>query len=304
MATDPAAPVGPGPQPPAGPPGSARGILFMCGGFLSYSLSDAMAKVLSQDLPSLEIAWFRLLGLLTGVGILLAMHGPGILRSSHPLLQIGRGATAAIAVGCFVTAVTFVPLADAVAVSFVAPFIVTILAALVLREPVGPRRWFAVVLGFLGTLVVIRPGMGVLHPAIFFVVLAASAFGLRQILSRYLSGDDGTATTVAYTGLTGSALMTLALPFVWVTPEGGRVWLLLLAMACVAAAGEFLIIRALELTQAVVLAPLQYSMMIWSTIWGWLIFSQLPDLWTWVGAAIIVGSGLYTIYRDARAKGG
>ena len=124
------------------------------------------------------------------------------------------------------------------AVSFVAPFIVTLLGALVLREKVGIRRWSAVIIGFLATLIVIRPGMGVLHPAVFLVVIAATLFALRQILSRALSGADRTITTVAYTAIVSSAILTVPLPFVWQTPQETKVILLLISMALIAAQAQ------------------------------------------------------------------
>jgi S-adenosylmethionine uptake transporter len=279
-----------------------KGVVFMLAGFFFYSMSDALAKLLTEDFPSLQVAWFRQLGLLVGVVVLLALHGGKILRTRHPFVQFGRGFAAVITVSAFVTAVTYVPLADAVAVSFVAPFILTILAALVLGEYVGIRRWVAVSLGFVGTLIVIRPGFGIFHPAIFLVLVAAVGFAIRQILSRYLSGDDTTATTVAYTGLTASILLTFTLPFDWVTPESWHSFALIAVMAAVAGIGEFLIIRALEMTQAVILAPLMYSLMIWSTLWGFLLFADLPDRWTLLGTMIIVGSGLYALYRESRAN--
>lgn len=281
--------------------GALTGIALMIAGFLFYSLADALAKLLTAEFPPLQVAWFRQLGLLSGVVLLLAQRGTSILRSTSPLLQIGRGLTVVVAVSCFVTAVSFVPLADAVAVSFVAPFIVTILAALVLGEHVGLPRWLAVSVGFAGTLIVIRPGLGLFHPAIFLVLIAASAFALRQILSRRLMDGDSTATTVAFTGLTASAVLALPLPFVWVTPDSATSLLLILGMAATAGIAEFLIIRALELSQAVILAPMMYSLMIWSTLWGYLLFADLPDGWTICGAAVIVGSGLYTVYRETRS---
>lgn len=285
---------------PAAPHGALAGIALMIAGFLFYSLADATAKLLTADFPPLQVAWFRQLGLLSGVVVLLALRGPAILRSTRPLSQIARGLTVVVAVTCFVTAVSYVPLADAIAVSFVAPFIVTILAALVLGERVGPHRWLAVSVGFAGTLIVIRPGLGLFHPAIFLVLIAASAFAVRQILSRRLMDGDSTATTVAYTGLTAVAVLTLPLPFVWVTPGGLDSVLLIVAMAALAGIAEFLIIRALELSQAVILAPMMYSLMIWSTLWGYLMFADLPDGWTICGALVIVGSGLYSVYRETR----
>lgn len=298
MVKDPDTPALPGLPVPTR--GALTGIALMIAGFLFYSLSDALAKLLTAELPPLQVAWFRQLGLLSGVVLLLALRGPAILRSARPLSQIARGLTVVVAVTCFITAVSYVPLADAVAVSFVAPFIVTILAALVLGEHVGLHRWLAVTVGFAGTLVVIRPGLGLFHPAIFLVLIAASAFAIRQILSRRVMDGDTTATTVAYTGLTASAVLTLPLPFVWVTPGDATTLWLIVAMAALAGLAEFLIIRALELSQAVILAPMMYSLMIWSTLWGFLLFAELPDRWTMVGAVIIVGSGLLTIYREAR----
>ncbi len=193
-------------------------------------------------------------------------------------------------------------LADAVAVSFIAPFIVTILGALLLHEMVGYRRWIAVIVGFFGTLLILRPGLGVFHPAIFLVFIAAAVFALRQIISRFMSGSDSIATTITYSGLTAALSLAAIQPFFWTWPENGTIWLLMVLMACSAGLAEFTIMRALELAETVVVAPLQYTLIIWSTIWGYLIFADLPDFWTVAGAAIIIGSGLYTIYRETRRR--
>jgi len=151
----------------------------------------------------------------------------------------------------FIYAITYVPLADAVAVSFVAPFIVTVLGAVVLKEPVGIRRWLAVLIGFFGMLVVIRPGMSVFHPAIFLVVIAASCFAIRQLVSRWLSGVDSVSTTVAYTSVVAFCVTGLAQPFVWITPDNVRVLLIIVGLALSAAVGEVFIIRALDIAQSV-----------------------------------------------------
>lgn len=195
------------------------------------------------------------------------------------------------------------PLADAVAVTFVAPFIVTLLGALILREPVGPRRWAAVAVGFVGMLIVIRPGMGVLHPAILFIFLAACSFSLRQILSRYLSGVDSILTTVVYTSVTSSLLLSLTLPFVWQTPDTLRLWVIIVGMAICAGLGEVLVIRALDIGQAVAVAPMQYTMILWGTFYGFVVFGDLPDGWTILGCTIIIASGLYTLHRERLKQG-
>ncbi len=270
----------------------------MAGGMFLFSAVDTHAKFLTDSFHPIQIAWSRQLGLLVGVLFLLMIRGRDILKTQHPYLQMGRGALAAGSATLFIVAISFVPLADAVAISFVAPFVVTVLGALILGEAVGIRRWVAVSIGFLGTLVVIRPGMGVIHPAAVLVLIAALLFALRQILSRKLSGSDKTITTVAYTALTASALLTLPLPFVWRTPEWGFEIALLTSMAVLAGIAEVMVIRSLELAQAVVLAPVHYSLLIWGTFYGWMVFGQLPDLWTWIGALIIVATGIYTLHRE------
>lgn len=273
-------------------------MILMFAGFFLFAAVDTIAKFLTQSLHPFQIVWTRQLGLLGGVLVLLALQGGSILRTPHPGLQIARGAAAVGSASLFIFAVRYVPLADAVAVSFVAPFMVTLMGALVLREPVGLHRWSAVALGFVGMLVVIRPGLGVIHPAVLLVVIAASLFALRQVLSRMIAAHDGTATTLAYTALTGSALISLPLPFVWHWPQGWLEPTLMVAIALLAGLAELLIVKALERAQAVVLAPLHYSLILWSTMYGWLVFAQLPDGWTLFGTAIIIATGLYTMHRE------
>lgn len=277
------------------------GIGLMILGFMFFSAADATAKFLTQDFQPFQIAWFRQLGLLS-VGIwILATRGLPVLKTKRPVLQVLRGCAAALSASAFIFAVGYVPLADAVAVSFVAPFAVTILAALVLRETVGIRRWTAVTVGFIGTLIVIRPGLGILHPAIFVVLAAASLFAVRQILSRVLGPVDRTSTTVTFTAISSVVLLTVPMAFVWQTPTSLQQVLLILLLAAAAGTGELLIIRALELAEAATLAPMQYTMIIWSTGLSWLVFSQLPDGWTLLGAAIIMASGIYTLHRERLA---
>ena len=270
----------------------------MAGGMFLFSAVDAQAKFLTDTFHPIQIVWSRQLGLLIGMFVLLALRGFDIFRTKYPGLQIARGALAAGSATIFIIAISFVPLADAVAVSFVAPFIVTVLGAFILREPVGVRRWTAVTIGFLGTMIVIRPGMGVIHPAVMLVLLAATLFALRQIVSRMLSNSDRTVTTVAYTALVGSLILTVPLPFVWQWPATNIDLALLISIAILAALAELLVIKALEVAQAVVVAPLQYTLLLWGTMYGYLIFGQMPDLWTWVGALIIVITGLYTLHRE------
>lgn len=272
----------------------------MAAGFFLFSFGDMLAKLLTESMHPLQIAWSRQTGMLVGVLIMLSVKGVSVLRSANPSLQIARGTLAATSAAAFIYAVSYVPLADAVAITFVAPFFVTMLGALILKEQVGWRRWSAVAIGFVGTLIVIRPGMGVMHPAAFLLIFAAGAFSLRQVLSRVLAGADSVMTTVSYTAIVSAGLLTLPLPFIWTTPTMEQL-LIILAIGAIAAMAETLVIMALDMAQAVVLAPVHYTLIIWGTFYGFFVFGQLPDGWTWFGTAIIVASGLYTLNRERLA---
>lgn len=282
--------------------GSMRGIALMAMGMFLFSGVDTMAKFLTETMHPVQIVWFRQLGLFLGVVVMIALQGTSVLQTKHTTLQVARGALAACSATLFIVGVQYVPLADAVAITFVAPFLVTVMGALILREPVGYRRWIAVAAGFIGTMIVIRPGLGVIHPASGFLIVAASAFALRQVMSRVLAGDDRTQTTVAYTAIVSWVFLTIPLPFFWQTPTFGLEFVLLIGIAILAAIAETLVIMALRAAQAVVVAPVQYSLLIWGTGYGLLVFDQFPDVWTWVGATIIIATGLYTIHREWRAS--
>ncbi|MEM9425228.1 MAG: DMT family transporter [Pseudomonadota bacterium] len=280
---------------------NGKGLLLMALGMFLFSAVDTTAKFLTDSLHPFQIVWIRQLGLLAAALFLVGVHGRQILRTSHPWLQVFRGAVAACSATLFIFGVGYVALADAVAVSFVAPFMVTVLGALILSEPVGLRRWVAVTLGFAGALIVIRPGLGIVHPAAGLIVLAAFFFALRQIISRALSDSDRTATTIVYTAGVSIAVLTVPMLFVWKTPIGSE-WLLLLLVAVLAAVAEICVIKALELAMAVVVAPVQYTLIVWGTFYGFVVFGQFPDIWTWVGTAIIVATGLYTLRREYLAS--
>ena len=274
------------------------GIGYMLLAMLLMASVDAQTKYLSQTLPVLQVAWFRQLGLLVGVLAIIAVRGITVLNTRRPGLQLLRGALAVGSAVSFILAISHVPLVDAAAVTFIAPLLVTVLGAVLLQEPVGIRRWAAALVGFAGAMIVLRPGLGVVHPAALFALASALMFAIRQVLSRVLADSDSTPTTLAYTALTGSALLTLPLPFVWRTPETAIELALLASIGVLAGLGELCVIKALEVGEAVAVAPVQYTTLLWTTGYGWLLFADLPDLWTLVGALIVVASGLYTFHRE------
>ena len=277
---------------------SMQGITLMALGMFLFCTVDTQAKFLTATLNPIQIVWLRQLGLFFGVIILLAIRGVSILKTDNLKLQIARGTIVIVSPVCFVSALIFVPLADAVAVSFVAPFFVIILAATFLGEKVGIHRWLAVILGFLGTMIIIRPGLGVVHPAVFLVFVAASLFAVRQILSRFLSKSDNTITTIVYTALVGSFWLTFALPFVWKWPTSKTELFLIVSISILAAIAEICVIKALELAEATLLGPVHYTLIIWGVFYGFVFFDQIPDFWTWVGTTVIIFCGFYTVYRE------
>ena len=279
-----------------------KGVLLLALAFFLFSSSDTISKYLTAELHPIQIVWTRQAALMLGALVILAVKGPSLLRTGSPWLQVTRGALAVGSAVCFMLAIRHVPLADAIAVTFVVPFMVTVLGVVLLGETVGVRRWSAIIVGFIGALIIIRPGLGVFHPAIFFVLLAALFFAFRQVMSRMLAATDRTLTTVVYTALVSAAILSIPVPFFWQTPDSAKTIGLLAAMAGLAAVGEILIIRAFELAQASVAAPVHYSLIIWATFYGWLIFDQLPDFWTWVGTGIIFATGIYLIYRERAVK--
>lgn len=262
-----------------------------------FAAGDMFAKLLTDGFHPVQIIWFRQSGLLAGVVVVLLLKGRQVLHSAQPGLQITRGVLVVFSSLLFVFAVQYAPLADAVAASFVAPFFMTMLGAFLLKEKVGLRRWSAVVVGFIGALIIIRPGMGVVHPAVLLVVLAAALFSARQVIGRMLADTDKTMTTIAYTALSSSLLISLALPFFWQLPTTLAQWSALFGMAAVAGIGEILVIKALEVAEAAVVAPIHYTIIIWATMYGYLVFGQLPDYWTLLGTVIIVAAGIYTLQR-------
>ena len=271
-------------------------------GMALFAITDALAKLLTETFHPMQVVWSRQTGLFVGVLIFIAIRGIRVLQSTQPKSQIGRGALAAVSASLFIFAVSYVPLADATAITFVAPFMVTIMAATILREPVGIRRWAAVIIGFIGSLIVIRPGLGVIHPAAFLLIIAAGAFAFRQILSRILARGDNASTTVAYTAIVSWTVLCIPLPFFWVTPGSATQLLLFVVLATVAACAETFVILALDKAQAVVVAPVQYSLLIWGTLYGFLLFGELPDYWTLAGALIIVAAGVYTLMRERKVR--
>ncbi|GAB4182409.1 MAG: DMT family transporter [Thalassobaculales bacterium] len=291
----------------AAPPGASRhltgrfgqGLALYFAALACFGLLDSAAKYLAADHPPLMVVWARYAFNLVFMLPLMAGRPPRLwLASARPGLAVGRGLLLLATTMMFFTAIAFMPLADAVAIGFVGPLFVTALSVPLLGETVGPRRWAAVAIGFLGALIIIRPGLGVMHPAAILCLLNALTFALFTILTRRMAGTDDALTMLFYTALVGTAAASLALPFVWVVPAGPESLLLMAGMGISSGLGHLLMIAAYRRVEASAMAPFSYLQLIYVTALGYLVFGDLPDGWTLGGAALIVAAGLYVTYRE------
>ncbi|WP_316014006.1 DMT family transporter [Roseobacter sp. HKCCA0434] len=277
-----------------------RGILLMLGSILCFTLMDASAKALTADNPPLMIVWARYAGQVFWTVLLLAPRLPRLLRTRHPGLQLTRSALLFGATLCFVLALSRLPLASAVAVFQVAPLVTALLAVLFLRERVGPRRWAALLVGFAGALVIIRPGADLFDPFALLPMLAATSYAAYAIVTRALGQDEDPMTSFVYTGLFGAAVTSVALLWTWQMPASED-WWLFAALGAIGALGQLLLILALRYAPASTLAPFLYVGLAIATVWGVLFFDEWPDAATLTGAAMIVGAGLFVWYRGRSA---
>src|SRR6267154_796327 len=281
-----------------------RGILLMCAGVAMFPFMNAAVKLLGAHYPVAQIVWARFTGhLIVMLLVFLPQYGRRLLATRRPAVQIGRSLLMLVSNMMFVVAITRVPLATASAIGFTSPLIVTALSVPILHESVGIRRWSAVVIGFAGALLVIRPGAGLHDLAVLLLLLSSGAYALYQIATRWVSFYDDAAIGIIFTALLGWLVMTATLPFVFVMPRSALDILLFASLGLLGGAGHYLVIRAFQSGPAAVIAPLGYVELIGTTILGYAIFGDFPDLWTWIGAAIIIASGLYIAFRERHLRG-
>lgn len=288
----------------AGTPDIVRGILLMCAGVSTFPFMNAAVKLLSPHYPAMQITWARFTGhLIVMLVVLLPRYRWALLRTRRPAVQIGRSIAMLLSNLLFVMAIGSVPLATASAIGFTAPLIVTALSVPLLGESVGWRRWSAVLVGFAGALTVIRPGAAFMDPAVTLLLLSSLAYALYQIGTRWVGQHDNAATGIIFAALFGALAMSVAMPFIFVMPR--TLWdaLLFCSLGMLGGCGHYLVIRAFQHGAAAVIAPLGYVELIGTAILGYLIFGNFPDLWTWIGAGMIIASGIYIAWRERVRRG-
>lgn len=295
----------PDPVPPAGPPPDRPllGIGLMLASVALLPVMDGLAKSMTGTFAATQLVWARfLVQSLLIVPLALATSPRAMLRPSRPALQVARGVGILLGTFLFFGAIRTMPIADALALLFIAPLIVTALSPLVLGEPVGVRRWAAVLVGFAGALVVLRPGLTALQPGALLALGAGVSFAGYVLLTRRLSHAAPPLVTLAWTSLVCLSAASLALPAVWVTPEPLQV-AKMAAMGTIGAGGHYLMIRAFEKAPAALLAPFGYGEIVTATIIGYYWFGDFPDGPTWVGIAILAASGIYISLRERVRRG-
>ncbi len=264
---------------------------------------DVIAKILGQaGLPILQIVWARMIfGTLMALPFAWAWTGPRGLVPDRPGLHLGRALLLMAATFFFFSSLKLLPIADALAIFFVQPLVLTALSPFVLGEHVGPRRWSAVFVGFVGTLIIIRPGLTAFNPGSLMALAAGTSLALYFLVTRRISGQAPAMVTTFHTNLMGTLLISLAVAFVWHPPTGGE-WLMFAALGLIAGFGHYLIVRAYDFAEASLLAPLAYTEMVTSVALGWWFFGDFPDGWTFLGVAILIGCAIYISVRERKTR--
>jgi drug/metabolite transporter (DMT)-like permease len=280
------------------------GIALMCGAVACFACLDAMAKYLGGHMDSMQVVAIRYVS-----AFLLALMfsnpftRPRLLKTARPGLQIVRGLMMLLTTIFNFIAFRYLQLDEALAIMFSTPFLVAMMAGPILGEWVGWRRWAAIAVGFFGVLVVIRPGLGGMHWAALLSVAAAIFYAGYAIATRMVMRHDSSETTLFYANVVGVVIMLPILPFVWTAPPSGFDLMLLFAVGAFGSAGHFLLILAHDRAPASVLSPFMYTQLLWAVTFGYLVFNNVPSHWTLAGAAIVVGSGLYLLYREQKVRG-
>ncbi|WP_198374582.1 DMT family transporter [Neoroseomonas rubea] len=279
------------------------GIFFMCVATTLFPIMNGIVQVLSRTYPSEQIIWARTAGHLAIVLLLVVpRYGIGILGTRRRFAQVSRSLLLLGSTTLFFFAVKDVPLAKAASISFMTPFFVTLLALPMLGEKIDPRRLAAVIVGFIGVLVVIRPGSEVFQAASLLIVGSAFCYAVYQIFTRQVAGVDRPETSVMYSALIGTVVMSFVVPFVWVTPDSSADVLLMLALGGLGAGGHWCVAKAMTYGQANVISPFQYWQMIGSVAVGYIITGLFPDAFTWLGAGIIIAAGITIAVTESRRR--
>ena len=275
-----------------------KAITFNLLAWVMLPIMDGFAKYLSSDLPVLQITWARYFFTVAfTLPIMFFFFRKNLVWTDKPKLQLIRGLILLTANVCFFYSISIISLAKALTLAFIAPLIVTAFSPIFLGEKVGFRRWSAVIIGFIGSMVVIRPGFVEINLASLAALGTGVMYGFYLIITRKLSSSDNPLLTLLLTGVVGAIIISFVMPFVWVKPTLNQ-WSMMVAIGVFACIGHLFIILSLKYADASKLAPFSYFEIVTNIIIGYYFFSDFPDKWTFLGLFIIILSGIYISRRE------
>lgn len=281
-----------------------QGIMLMLLGMSCVALLDMTGKYLTRTYPVIQIVWARYVFHVLYMALLLGPRfGRDMLQTKRPGLQLARGVTLTLATVVFFKALSLMPIAEASAIAFLSPILVTALAVLLLGERAGTATWIALALGFLGTLLIIRPGAGVFSWDAIWPLATAICFASYQIITRMLAGIDRPVSTLFLSALIGAILMSFIVPFHWMMPQSTPDLLLLASLGVSGSVSHYFIIKAFERAPAPLIAPYVYAQLVMVTVFGYLVFDDFPDTLSLTGMGVIVLAGIVLIAHGRRLPG-
>ena len=273
-------------------PHAGRGILMALLATVAYAVVDTLSKYQAREYPVGMIVWARyFVPLVLLLAVFLPRRGARMVRLVYPAIQLARGVLLTAGTVFIVFAYRVMPIAEAQAISFIHPVLLTLLAVVFLGEKVSPLGWAAVLIGFSGVLIIVRPGGGLFTPAAILPLGLAFSFSSYQIFTRLISGKEDSLNSLFCVLLVGSVVMSLALPFSWIDPSPKGLFFFAL-IGVTSGLGHFSTIKALEYAPASLLAPFAYIQLLWVSILGVLVFGDFPDAVTLIGMGVVVAGGL------------
>lgn len=280
---------------------TAKAIALMIGAIFFFAAMDAVAKELSQRVGTVQAIWARYAGQAMVVLLIVAPRLGSVARTRYPWLQLARSVFLMLATGCFFFGISNIGLAEATAIMDVNPVLITLGAALFLREDIGLRRAIGIGVSLVGALIIIRPGSAVFSPYALYPLGGAFFYSCYAIVTRYVGRNENPWTSLLYTALFGAIVLSFIVPSHWQVPDLTALGLMGL-LAIFGTVSQLLLIRSFSLGEASMLAPFAYVGLIFATFWGIVLFDEYPDHWTMIGALVIVGAGIYVWYRETQAS--
>ncbi|WP_417518915.1 DMT family transporter [Minwuia sp.] len=279
------------------------GFMLLAVTVMFPTMNASVKYLAAEGYPYGQIVWARYFGhLVFMIVAFMPMHGWGLFRTEKPVSQGIRSFLLFACTALYFYAIQFVDLTVAASISFTSPILVTALSVPFLGEKVGFRRWMAVIVGFAGAMIIIRPGGTAFHWAILLIVANTVSYAFYQLLTRKLASNDNPETTITLTAVFGAIVSSFFLIYGVEMPRNGLHWLMFIGLGALGGFGHYMVVKAFQYTEASVVAPFSYGQLVGATFFSFVLFDTFPDKWVWIGAAIVVASGLYIASREQKRR--